>query len=72
MVGIKKRLKVFNWKAHAENGDCMLLPAFHPARTFQKDKAGEEDQDNSGTESANETESNTKKDGCLAFKKLHV
>lgn len=30
----------------------------------------EEDQDNSGTESANERESDTEKDGCLVFNKL--
>ena len=39
VVGIKKRLKVFNWKPHAEHAFKQRLPAFHPARkTFQKGK----------------------------------
>ena len=67
--GIKKGLKVFNWKPHAEDGDCYCQRSIQLGRPSKRARR-EEDQDNSGTESANETESETGKDGCLAFNKL--
>ena len=69
VVGIKKGLKVFNWKPHAEDGDCLCQSFTQRGRPSKRARL-EEDQVNSSTESANETESDTEKDGCLAFSKL--
>ena len=67
--GIKKGLKVFNWKPHATDGDCYCQcnrQKGSPAKRARQ----EQDQDNSGTESENETESESEKDACLTFNKL--
>jgi len=69
VVGIQNGLKVFNWKAHAEDGDCFCQSSIQGGRPFKMARR-EEDQDNSGTESANEMESHNEKDGCFAFTKL--
>ena len=69
VVGIKRGLKVFNWKPHAEDGDCFCQSSTQRGRPSKRGRR-EEDQDNRGTESANETESDTEKDSCLTFSKL--
>ena len=69
MLGIQNGLKVFNWKAHAEDGDYFSQSPIQRVRPSKMARR-EEDQDNSGTKSTNEMESDTEKDGCFPLTKL--
>lgn len=48
VVGVKKGLKVFNWKPHSEDGDCYCQRSIQRGRPPKRARR-EEDQNNSGT-----------------------